>query len=95
MTKREFDAETKRNWGGPNMARDERCNYRAGRFMEHRGSGAHYPTETADYLAARMFETVRMRQGSTRFAVLGVSSRWRAPAAYRATQGRTLLTGRI
>ena len=99
MTKREFDRETKQNWRGPNMARDERCNYRASRFMGHRGSGSHYPTETCDYLTERMNETSHHRKHSRSydppFMVLGVGSRWRAPAQYRATKGWTLLTGRI
>lgn len=33
MTRREFDAATKRNWGGPFMASDERATYREGRFL--------------------------------------------------------------
>jgi len=45
MTKREFDARTKENWGGPRrMASDERANYREGRHKEHHGSGASFAT---------------------------------------------------
>jgi hypothetical protein len=33
MTKRKFDSLTKRNWGGPFMASDERATYREDRHL--------------------------------------------------------------
>jgi hypothetical protein len=33
MTRREFDAATRENWGGPFMASDERARYREDRFL--------------------------------------------------------------
>lgn len=100
MTKREFDALTKENWGGKGMARDERCNYRERRMLKHNGSGAHEPTDTAvDYLAEREHEIRYLRRirdwHEPLLPVLGIGSRWRAPAAWRAKKGQTLLTGRI
>jgi hypothetical protein len=53
MTRREFDSETKENWGC-RMASDERCHYFDRRRKEHRGSPADGPTETEpDYIVGR------------------------------------------
>lgn len=96
MTKREFDAETKHNYGS-RIARDERASYRAIRLLEHNGSGAHnpsYPYGPVDYLADRMRRMAELRRCGCAGITLGIGSPFRAPVAWRASQGKPLLAGR-
>jgi hypothetical protein len=78
MTKREFDLETKRNHG-ERMFRDERDHYRRARGREQLGSGATARTVTVDRLAER----AAWRQWHGDEPVLGIGSRYRAPACWR------------
>jgi len=73
MTKREFDAATKQNWGGPFMASDERETYRETRSLPPRGE------RSSDLLARR--EEYSRRSG---IPALSRGSRFCAPALYRA-----------
>ena len=72
-TKREFDAATKRNWGGPFMASDERETYREERRLPSRGE------RSRDLLARR-------EAYSRYFGIPALSrgSRFCAPALYAA-----------
>lgn len=92
MTKAEFDAATKEDWGGDYMASDERRAYRARRLKGDDLRG--------DYLAARSreYETRKRRSSDPLFGfqpLLSRSLRWRAPAEHARSQGRTLLSGGI
>lgn len=89
MTKREFDKLTKENWG-ERMASDERCSYRDSRFLEHAGSPSRNPTaKPFDYIAFRAAEAAR--EG---VLPLALGSKFRAPQAFRAANGRPMLEGR-
>ncbi len=85
MTKREFDAATRERWGkwgGPRTA------YRALR----RGGAV-----VGDDMIARRSQWVSYmrREVSPGLATLGVGSKWRSVASWRAGTGRSLLeTGR-
>ena len=97
MTKREFDAATKENWGG-RMASDERCSYRERRMREHNGCGAYGPScAPTDYITRRANEMARTRAGRYPWepvlATLGIGSRFRAPQAWAAQTGRSMLGG--
>ena len=70
MTRRDFDAATRENWGGPFMASDERAAYRAARHRDAPG---------VDRLAVRA-AYLRRRGRSP----LWIGSPHRAPALYRA-----------
>ncbi|NUP12902.1 MAG: hypothetical protein HOW73_43235 [Polyangiaceae bacterium] len=82
MTKRQFDAKTKRNAGGK-LASDERWQYRNARGRECRGCGAYGSTVTRDRLAERSALASSERRSDPRFAVLGIGSPLRAPACAR------------
>lgn len=90
MTKREFDRETQENWCCDGMASDERRAYRARRMR--------VLDRERDYIrsrAARMRELRRMRDNWEKtLATLDRGSPFRAPIAYRARVGQTLLFGR-
>lgn len=96
MTKREFDAATKENWGGRGMASDVRCSYRERRMREHDGCGAYGPRcAPSDYIARRAWEMQRVRRlrypWEPALATLGVGSKFRAGQAFAARQGWPLL----
>ena len=84
MTKREFDHETKENWGEQGMARDERCDYRERRMLEHNGSGAHGSTRTRMSLIDRRADHARRRNIGGFIPALDRGSMWRSIADHRA-----------
>lgn len=79
MTKRDFDALTKQNWGGRGMASDERDGYRWTRQLPLYGSGAYAATWTRDRLAER----AAWRRRNPTLATLDLGSPHRAPAEWR------------
>jgi hypothetical protein len=86
MTRREFDAATKWNWNGAGMASDERRAYRLSRGH----------VDSDDFIARRASAHARRntqeRQSLDGFRpMLGIASPYRAPAAFRAATGRSLL----
>ena len=101
MTRREFDTETKQNWGSKCMASDERCAYRNNRYLEHNGSGSDGSTATPyDLILRRGWEMIRRnhRHACGRYAnmdgrldTLGTGSKWRNVAAHRAANGLSML----
>lgn len=78
MTKREFDAATRENWGGPFMASDEREAYRAERLRGDRDEVLR-PGPRGDLLARRAAYS-----RATGIPALSRGSKFCAPALYRA-----------
>ena len=98
MTRREFDKLTKVNWGhredGEYNATARKAGaYRMGQRTEYRRQRGH--VDATDWLQNRGWENWwtnrRLSSHEPRIPVLGIASRFRAPAAYRARVGLPLL----
>lgn len=91
MTRREFDAITKENWGAPDMASDEHAEYRYRRLRW-------VPSQALghDYVALRARSHARrnMRQ-LDRIPTLHRCTIFRAWAEARRDRGRPLLGGSV
>lgn len=86
MTRKQFDAVTKENWGSDCMARDERSDYRRSRRV----------VIGDDMIARRAAEMVRRNHAEWvaldgRLDTLGLASKWRSVASERARSGLSLL----